>query len=133
MFYNICKFEKDNSVKNYNNKISTAIKYIEKNYSNNLSLEEVAKYINMNTSYFSNTFKKETGVYFSDFLQKIRVEKSKGLLVQPQHKIYEIAEKVGFMDEKYYFKIFKKLTGITPNQYRNGVPLDSLQNSERES
>lgn len=104
-----------------NNKISCAIMFIERNYNKNLNLEEVAKHVNVNPSYFSYTFKKETGMCFSDYLQKIRIEKSKGLLLKSRHKIYEIAEQVGFTDEKYYFKIFKRITGVTPNQYRNKV------------
>lgn len=132
LFKNICKFENDSYDKKYTNKITAAIKFIEENYIKNLSLEEVARYINMNSSYFSNIFKKETGMYFSDFIQKIRVEKSKSFLIHPQLKIYEIAEKVGFTDEKYYFKIFKKLTGITPTQYRNGLFSDEEQIFEKE-
>ncbi len=132
MFKNLCKFENESSDKKYNNKIAAAIKFIEENYVKNLSLEEVAGYINMNASYFSNIFKKDTGMYFSDFIQKIRVEKSKSLLVQPKYKIYEIAEKVGFTDEKYYFKIFKKITGVTPTQYRNGLFADEEQIFEKE-
>ncbi len=131
-FSSICKLENNYNEKKFTNKITAAIKYIEENYINNLSLEEVATYINMNTSYFSNIFKKETGMYFSDFVQKIRVEKSKSLLVQPRYKIYEIAEKVGFTDEKYYFKIFKKITGITPTQYRNQLFPEEEQIFEKE-
>lgn len=132
MFKNINKFENESCDNRYNNKIAAAIKYIEENYVNNLSLEEVAGYINMNASYFSNIFKKDTGMYFSDFIQKIRVEKSKSLLIQPRYKIYEISEKVGFTDEKYYFKIFKKITGITPTQYRNGLFSDEEHIFEKE-
>ncbi len=113
--------EKNDSAKIHNQKIRAALTYIENNYHKGISLEEVANYVNSNASYFSYIFKKETGMYFSDHLQKIRIEKSKALLMQPQYKIYKIAEDVGFIDEKYYFKIFKKLTGVTPNQYRNTV------------
>ena len=121
LFHSICKKENEDSASIYTNKIHSAIKYLETNYTKNLSLDEVAGHININASYFSNIFKKETGMYFSDYLQNIRIEKSKSLLMQPCYKVYEIAESVGFMDEKYYFKVFKKLTGITPNQYRNGI------------
>ncbi len=121
LFQSICKAEAVDNAGIYNNKIVAAIKYIENNYAKNLSLEDVAGQVNINASYFSNTFKKETGMYFSDFLQKIRIERSKSLLLEPRYKIYEIAESVGFLDEKYFFKVFKKLTGVTPNQYRNGI------------
>ncbi len=120
MLNTICINEKEDAMNLFGIKISTAIKYIENNYAKNISLEDVAGHINANASYFSKTFKKDTGMYFSDYLQKIRIEKSKSLLMQPRYKIYEVAENVGFMDEKYFFKVFKKVTGVTPNQYRNG-------------
>ena len=118
------KGEAADSRKQYGGKINAAIKYIEENYDKNLYLESVANHINMNTSYFSNSFKKTTGMYFSDYLQKIRIEKAKALLMQPRYKIYEVAENTGFLDEKYFFKVFKKLTGVTPTQYRNGIHAD---------
>jgi len=100
-------------------KVAAAIKYINSKYNTDLSLEEVAEHVNTNTSYFSHIFKKETGMCFSDFLQMVRIENSKKLLIHSHYKIFEIAEMVGFSDEKYYYKVFKKLTGYTPNQYRN--------------
>lgn len=121
IFQSICINKNDTLSANHTNRINTVIKYIEINYHKNISLEEVAKYININACYLSNMFKRETGMYFSDYLQKIRIEKSKVLLMQPQYRIYEVAESVGFLDEKYYYKIFKKLTGVTPNQYRNKI------------
>ena len=100
-------------------KVAAAIKYINSKYNTDLSLEEVAEHVNTNTSYFSHIFKKETGMCFSYFLQMVRIENSKKLLIHSHYKIFEIAEMVGFSDEKYYYKVFKKLTGYTPNQYRN--------------
>lgn len=108
----------DNNQINSGNKIRIAIKYIEKNYEKDLSLQEVADYVNLNPSYLSYIFKKATGLNYRDFLNKVRVEKSKVLLIQPKYKVYEIAEKVGFIDTNYYYRVFKKYTGITPNQYR---------------
>jgi len=111
----------DENEKLYGNKIDAAIKYIEENYNQDIYLETVANHVKANASYFSNTFKRETGVYFSDYLQKIRIERAKALLMEPAYKIYEIAEMTGFLDEKYFYKVFKKITGVTPTQYRNGI------------
>jgi len=105
----------------YGVRINAAVKYIEANYNRNICLEEVASHIGANACYFSNSFKRAMGMYFSEYLHKVRINKSKSLLMQPRYKIYEVAESVGFMDEKYYFKVFKKLTGVTPTQYRNGI------------
>jgi YesN/AraC family two-component response regulator len=118
MLFNMVK-KQDINMNKFSCRIKAAINYIEQNYNKKLSLEEVANYVNINTYYFSSIFKKDTGMCFTDYLQKVRIENSKKLLMQPQYKIYQIAEKIGFTDEKYYFKVFKKYTGITPSQYRN--------------
>lgn len=54
----------------------------------------------------------------SDFLGRIRIEKAKTLLLNPQIRIAQIAEMVGYQDEKYFSKVFKKMEGFTPNEYR---------------
>jgi YesN/AraC family two-component response regulator len=65
--------------------------------------------------------KKETGNNFIDILNNIRVEEAKKLLGDPKYKIYEIAEVVGFSDVTYFYRLFKKLTGMTPMEYKNSM------------
>ena len=101
------------------NAIDSALKYIEENYKKDLSVDKVSNYICMNPNYFSSLFKSKTGYSFTNYLQKIRVEKSKQLLSDPKNRIFEIAEMVGFVNSKYFFKIFKKETGLTPGEYRD--------------
>ncbi|QJD86815.1 response regulator [Cohnella herbarum] len=101
------------------NAISFTIKYLEHHYDQDITLRSAADRIFMNPSYFSTLFKKKTGISFVHYVQKLRIEKSKALLQDPQYKIYEVATKIGFSDEKYFFKVFKNLTGITPNEYRD--------------
>ncbi|BBI31502.1 response regulator [Cohnella abietis] len=101
------------------NAISFIIKYMEMHHDQDITLRSAADQIFMNPSYFSTLFKKKTGINFIHYLQKLRIEKSKELLQNPQYKIYEVATKIGFSDEKYFFKVFKNITGITPNEYRD--------------
>jgi len=101
------------------NVIDNALKYIEENYNKDLSVDQVSDYICMNPNYFSSLFKAKTGYSITNYLQKIRIEKAKQLLYDPKNKIFEIAEMVGFVNNKYFFKIFKKETGITPCEYRD--------------
>lgn len=101
------------------NAISFTIKYLEHHYDQDITLRSAADRIFMNPSYFSTLFKKKTGISFVHYVQKLRIEKSKALLQDPQYKIYEVATKIGFSDEKYFFKVFKNVTGITPNEYRD--------------
>jgi two-component system response regulator YesN len=106
------------------NAISFIIKYLERHYNQDITLRSAAEQIFMNPSYFSTLFKKKTGINFIPYLQKLRIEKSKKLLLNPQYKIYEVATLIGFADEKYFFKVFKSLTGITPNEYRDKRDFD---------
>ncbi|TCL61500.1 YesN/AraC family two-component response regulator [Hydrogenispora ethanolica] len=98
--------------------INHIITYIKNHYFNDISLRQIAADFFMNESYLSDLFKRETGVSFTNFLTEFRVEQAKALLRQLDLKTYEIAEMVGYKDVKYFNKVFKKHTGMTPNEYR---------------
>lgn len=112
----------NNTDENPNNSqyiVSLAIKYMKTNYSKELTLKSVSDKLYISTWYLSKLIKKETGNTFVDILNEIRIQESKKLLKEPKYKIYEIAELVGFTDVPYFTKLFKKVTGITPMEYRN--------------
>ncbi len=92
--------------------------YIERNYKNNLSMEFISSLFYMNRSYCSFLFKDKTGEKFVDYVNHLRINKAKELLVQTNIKLYQISKSVGYDNIKYFFRIFKKLTGMTPEQYR---------------
>jgi two-component system response regulator YesN len=104
-----------------NNCLLRAVEFIQNNSDKQINLAVVANYVSMNYTYFSETFKEYTGDNFVNYLKKIRIEKAKKLLTDSECKIYEIAAKVGYDDSKHFSKTFKKLTGLTPNEYRNNV------------
>lgn len=95
-----------------------AIRYISKNFSRPLTLEEVAGHVHLNPSYFSTLFKQSTGSSFKEYLNMIRIEESKRLLSNTDYSIIDIALATGFEDQSYFSKVFKKYTGLTPKQYR---------------
>lgn len=99
--------------------IKKAINYINENYMNNITLNSISEHIHLNASYFSTLFKKETGMRFSDYLNKVRIEESKKLLKNGKYSILEISIEVGFEDQSYYSKVFKKITGLTPKEYKD--------------
>lgn len=101
--------------------IQRAIEYIHKNYSSDISLRTVADDLYISPAYLSFLFKHEMKTNFIDYLNNYRVLMAKELLSDIRLKNYEVAYKVGFQDEKYFFKIFKKYTGLTASQYRESL------------
>lgn len=98
--------------------IRIAKKYIQQNYMNSISLEEVANIAGFNSSYFSSLFKKESGSNFLEYLSEVRMTKAKELLRESNLSIAVICQEVGYNDLKHFTKSFKKNTGIKPNEYR---------------
>ncbi len=102
-----------------NDKIIKACeKYVKEHYMEDISLDSVAEIFCFNVSYFSSYFKNNSGMNFSEYLQKVRMEKAVELLHGHDFKIYEVAEKVGYRNVKYFNKVFKKERGVTPDEYR---------------
>ncbi|HZG58858.1 response regulator transcription factor [Paenibacillus sp.] len=103
----------------HGNTIATIQQYIDNNFALPLNLTFLSERYQMNATYLSEKFKKETGHTFSDYLTRIRMEKAKTLLADPQLKIADIIDLVGFSDPSYFSKAFKKYTGVSPNQFRS--------------
>lgn len=94
------------------------IRYIDENYRGNISLTGTAQALYMNPNYVSHLFKKEAGVTFVNYITQKRIEDAKKLLAETEMPQTDIAVEVGFNDYFYFIKTFKKLTGMTPGQYR---------------
>jgi len=101
--------------------IQKALQYIAGHFQFDISLDEVAAYVNLNSSYFSHYFKKQVGVNFVEYVTRIRLQEAQLLLSEPDIKIKEIASKVGFRDARYFAKIFKNYMGVTPSQYHEVI------------
>ena len=101
--------------------IYKALNYIQKNYMKKISLEEVANAVYLAPSYFSKIFKDETGSSFVSYINKVRVDVSRELLLDLAVPLTDIANLVGFEEQSYYTKVFKKITGVTPGSYRQSM------------
>ncbi len=97
--------------------ISDALDYIDRNYHQKLSLEMMSKRYFINPAYFCQLFKSVTNENFSAYLTRKRIEKSQELLALKSLKIHQVAEMVGYADEKYFSQVFKRYTGLSPSEY----------------
>jgi AraC-like DNA-binding protein/ligand-binding sensor protein len=98
--------------------ITRAKEFIQEHQTENLRLGHVAKAVNTSTFYFCKMFKKVTGINFTDYLSRVRIEKSKNLLLNPNLRVSEIAFEVGFQSLTHFNRVFKKILGQSPTEYR---------------
>ena len=98
--------------------IQRAIEYMNLNYPSDVSLSTLAMQSLLSRNYFSKLFKEVTGTNVSDYIQYLRTEKACELLKSTDRKIIDIAEQVGFSDIKFFYEVFRKITGKTPGEYR---------------
>ncbi len=96
--------------------------YILEHQSEDLSLGQVARAVNTSTFYFCKVFKKATGINFTDYVSRVRIEKAKNLALNPNLRISEIAFEVGFQSLTHFNRVFKKITGMSPSRYRAQLP-----------
>ncbi|UZW66470.1 AraC family transcriptional regulator [Priestia flexa] len=114
-FLNIVKRDKQ---KNNRDIIYEIEQFLQMNYDRDVKLQEIAERFYLSREYISRKFKQEFQENISDYIVKVRMSKAKSLLKNEQLKIYEVANMIGYQDDKYFRKVFKKLEGLTPNEYR---------------
>lgn len=100
------------------NVVARAKQYIQREYFKDITLNEVANYVFLNPAYLSRLFKEQTGENFVDYLIQVRMKAAGELLKNPGFKVYEVGSMIGYSSTKYFFRIFKKVYGCTPNEYR---------------
>jgi two-component system response regulator YesN len=105
--------------------VSRALNYIENNYYKKISLEDVASELSLSKHYLCNVFKKEKKETMSLYINKLRIEKAKKMLLKTDCKSKEIFEEVGYSNQQYFSKVFKKITGMTIVEHR-----ESMNNSK---
>ena len=98
--------------------ITRAKQYIQEKHAEDLSLGQVAKAVNTSTFYFCKMFKKHTGVNFTEYVSRIRIESARNLLLNPNLRVSEIAYEVGFQSLTHFNRVFKGVVGESPTEYR---------------
>lgn len=99
--------------------VNHAIKYIEKNYATEISIDDICKELNVNKCYFCSVFKKEIGLTFINYLNNYKIEKSKELLKNPNMSLLDVSLSVGYNNQSYFSTVFKKITSKTPLEFRD--------------
>lgn len=121
MFRDYCQMVRKHSTKNYSPLVQKALLYIEAHLAENLSLCTLADTLNVSSGYLSTLFRKETGQTLTDYINRKRIRHAKHLLKTTRLQVQTIAQHCGIMDVQYFSKIFKKITQMTPKEYREAV------------
>jgi two-component system response regulator YesN len=105
----------------YSETIQSAIHYIEANLGEDISLDMVAQNIGVSPYYLSRKFKAEIGENFIHFINQLRIQKAKHLIIKYNYSIKEVSQKVGYQNHTYFCKVFKKITNMTPGEYKQSL------------
>jgi two-component system response regulator YesN len=110
------KYREDKNVKYSTSK--RIGEFIERNYASDINLSFIAEHFHLNPSYLSSLFKQETGENINECINKTRIENAKRILLAGESRISEIARLTGFSNDNYFYKVFKRVTGLTPGEYQ---------------
>jgi AraC family transcriptional regulator, transcriptional activator for feuABC-ybbA operon len=98
-------------------KVEKIIQYMHKNINNRVTLTELAEIVQLSPAYLSRAFKETTGYSVIEFFNKIKIDKAKELIIEGNKKVKEVAQTLGFTDEFYFSRIFKRIEGISPSEF----------------
>ena len=98
--------------------VQRVVDYVDDHYHLDLGIDELADMVGLSCSHFCVLFKRETGSTFLEYLTKYRIDRACSILRQSEVKVYQIAPLVGYQDPRYFTQVFKKITGLTPSEYR---------------
>ena len=99
--------------------VNKIIDYINGHYDSDITVKSMSRFVMMGENYVSALFKKKTGYTLIHYLHGVRMQKAAHYLRSTDFPVYEIGQKVGFANDNYFIKIFKRWTGCTPSQYRH--------------
>ena len=119
MIQKYCLLVKEHSLKKYSNLVGRVITLIAYDLAADLSLKSIADNLNVNASYLSAAFKKECGETLTDYVRRKRMENAAYILTHTDKQIQTVAAECGIMDLNYFIKLFKRIYGMTPTQYRS--------------
>jgi len=102
--------------------VASAKQFVQTHVEEPRLLAQVVRHVNVSRFYFCKLFKKSTGLNFTDYLSRVRTEKAKNLLLNPNLRVSEIAYEVGFQSLTHFNRVFHRIVGCSPTAYRNSLP-----------
>jgi AraC family transcriptional regulator, transcriptional activator for feuABC-ybbA operon len=105
-------------------KVEKIIEYMHQNLNVKVTLPELSTLVQMTPFYMSRTFKEATGYTIIEYFNKLKIDKSKELLIEGNKKIKEVAKELGFVDEFYFSRMFKKAEGMNPSEFCSRIVHD---------
>lgn len=107
--------------------LSYVIEYIHKHYTEPITIAQVCEHFQYSSSYVSHTFNRFMGMNFNCYINKLRVQKAKDIMLRDSVSVAEIALQCGFSDPNYFSYVFKKTTGVSPSAYKRALPDETAQ------
>jgi len=98
--------------------LEPALHYVHAHFARPISAQDLARMSNLSLSQFNRLFRAETGAGVVDYVNRVRVEKAMQLLSEPSCWVYEVADRVGFDDARYFARVFRSITGMSPTEYK---------------
>ncbi|MDO5520321.1 MAG: AraC family transcriptional regulator [bacterium] len=114
--------------KNISPNLERTMEWIKANYNKELTIKEIADEMGYNANYLSTIFKKSTGMTIVQYINITRINVAKSMIINYGSSVKEVAYACGFVDDKYFMKVFKKLEGMTPSQYKKAFSKKKLNN-----
>lgn len=118
LFAKICTLCSETGLTRDERLILRAKRYMEEHFSEDINLKNVSQQVGLSESYFSSLFVKVTGVSFSSYLTHLRISEAKRMLISSDARIYEVASKCGYYSAEHFSRVFKKITGVSPADYK---------------
>jgi len=129
MIRHYCLLVKQHSMERYSSAVRSCLNYIDFHYMEPLNLESLATRFMINKNYLSSRFHKEAGMTVTDYINKTRVRRAEELLGKTALSMQAVAERCGFSDANYFARIFKKINGVSPNEFRRSFGAKPLPNA----
>jgi AraC-like DNA-binding protein len=118
MYHDYANRVRMNNLQTTSKVISKCKGFIKKHLYEKIYLDDLSKNMNLNPTYLSHIFKKETGISISEYILSEKINEAKKLITSPEYTLADVYEMLNFQDQSYFTKVFKRFTGITPKKYK---------------